>query len=270
MYYGFPEKREEMHDYLKDILHGREPSDSLIRENLLKLDIVGGETPSNRIVKSIRDKVSDKLEGEGYNVYLLSKHCRPFIKEAQGIINEDVVFEVPLFPVYSKFIFDGYFEHLEAHMRGRKLIRITDIGFESGMTDFYKKRIGEGRDSVLTFSAHSIPLEGYDPYPESVHKLSSVIGEDMKYIIIYHSQGPFHPNWLTPYPEYSISYAKENGFRKIKVVPIGFIYDHLEVLYDLDYKLRKDAREEGIEYERLPLPNDSDVVIDSIVNLIKK
>ncbi len=54
----------------------------------------------------------------------------------------------------------------------------------------------------------------------------------------------------------------------MRIVPIGFIYDHLEVLYDLDYKLKNDAEKEGIEYERVPLPNDSDVVIDSIIDSI--
>lgn len=268
-YYGFPERRGEMGEYLRDILHGRDPPESLIRENLFKLDTVGGETPSTKIVKSIRDKVASKLEREGYQVYLLSKHYRPSLNDAARLVKEDVVFEVPLFPVYSKFIFDSYFGPLEAQLEGKKTVRITDIGFDPGMIDFYRKNIRETGDSILAFSAHSIPLEGYDPYSESVLKLSSRIADGRKFINFYHSQGPFHPNWLTPYQEYSISYAKQNGFGNIQVVPIGFIYEHLEVLYDLDYKLKNDAEREGIGYSRVPLPNDSNVVIDAIINLIK-
>ncbi len=268
MYYGFPERREEMRDYLKDILHGREPPDSLVRENLQKLDIVGGETPSTRIVKRIREKVADRIEKEGYSVYLLSKHYKPSINDAARIVTEEEVFEVPLFPVYSKFIFDGYYGPLEAQLKGKKVTRISDIGFDMRMVDFYRRRVEDRSDSILTFSAHSIPLEGYDPYSESIQRLSRSIAGERKFINIYHSQGPFHPSWLTPYPEHAITYSKENGYKKIQIVPIGFIYEHLEVLYDLDYKLKNDAERAGIEYERIPLPNDSEVVIESIVDSI--
>lgn len=270
MYYGFPEKREEMHDYLRGILHGREPPESLINENLMKLDMVGGETPSTRIVRSIQDKLSERLNGKGYSIYLLSKHYRPSIDDASSMVHEKEIIEVPLFPVYSRFIFDGYFVPVEKQFEGRKMLRITDIGSERGLIDFYRRKIDTGDESILTFSAHSIPLEGYDPYSESIHKLSRIIAGDREFINIYHSQGPFHPNWLTPYPEHAITYARENGYRKIQVVPIGFIYEHLEVLYDLDYKLRNDAKEAGIEYGRVSLPNDSEIVIDAIEKSIMK
>jgi ferrochelatase len=270
MYYGFPERRDEIRDYLKDILHGREPPESLVKENLEKLDIVGGESPSTEIVKGIKTKLAKKLEPEGYSIYLLSKHYKPSINDSGKLVTEERVYEVPLFPVYSKFIFDGYYIPLEAHLKDRKIVRISHIGFESGMIEFYRKRIEGLKDGLLTFSAHSIPLEGYDPYPESILKLSKLIAGGRKFINIYHSQGPFHPSWLTPYPEHAISYSKEHGFGKIQVVPIGFIYEHLEVLYDLDYKLKNEAEEAGIRYERIPLPNDSDVVIDSIVNIIHR
>lgn len=270
MYYGFPERSEGMRDYLKDILHGRDPPESLIRDNLVKLDIVGGQTPSTRIVKSIRAKVASRIESEGFSVYLLAKHTNPSIKEASKIISEDEIYEVPLFPVYSKFIFDGYFGPLEEQLAGRKFLRISDIGFDRKLIDYYRDRIAVGDDTILTFSAHSIPLEGYDPYAETILKLSHEIARDKKFINIYHSQGPFHPNWLTPYAEYSIAFAKERGYRKIIVAPIGFIYEHLEVLYDLDHKLKNDAKKEGIDYERVPLPNDSSVVIEAIINSISK
>lgn len=268
MYYGFPERREEMRDYLRDILHGKDPPDFLVRENLQKLDVVGGETPSTRIVKSISEKLADRVTGEGYNVYLLSKHYKPSIKDGAKQISENYVYEVPLFPVYSRFIFDGYFGPLEASLKGRKMVRISDLGFNPGMVDFYREKVSISDDTILTFSAHSIPLEGEDPYSESIWKLSRLIAGERKFINIYHSQGPFHATWLTPYPEYAISYSRENGYARMRIVPIGFIYDHLEVLYDLDYKLKNDAEKEGIEYERVSLPNDSDVVIDSIIDSI--
>jgi ferrochelatase len=265
MYYGFPEKREEMKDYLRDILHGKEPPEKLIRENLDKLDAVGGESPSTRIVKRIKEKIEERLEGEGFSVYLLSKHYRPSISEADKFVKENIVYEIPLFPIYSKFIFDGYFGPLESQLKGKKMIKVSNIGFETGFIEHFRSRITEEQESLLVFSAHSIPSEEYDPYPELFLDLSKKIAGGRRYINIYHSQGPFHTKWLTPYADYSIAYAKENGFKRIEVAPVGFLYDHLEVLYDLDFNLRNEAIKEGLKYKRIELPNDSDAAITSIL-----
>ena len=268
MYYGFPEREEEMVEYLKDILHGKTPPDGLVRENIQKLRMIGGASPSGRIVTSIRKKVEEKLHDHGYRVYLLSKHYKPSLKDAGKIVDGEVVFEIPLFPIYSDFIFRSYFEVLEDRLQGRQFIRIFNIGFEEPLLSYYRGMVRGDEDYLLVFSAHSIPLEYPDEYPVNVERLSSLLSAGREYVNIYHSQGPFHEKWLGPYPEYSIKYAKEKGMKGIKVVPIGFIYDHIEVLYDLDEKLRGEALEYGLDYVRVPLPNDSEPVIDSIVNLI--
>ncbi|MEM0141208.1 MAG: ferrochelatase [Thermoplasmatales archaeon] len=270
MYYGFPDKKEEMREYLRDILHGKDPPEYLLNENLSKLEIIGGSTPSGRIVRSIRNKVEERLRGMGFSVYLLSKHYRPSLKDAAAIVRENLIFEIPLFPIYSDYIFKGYFEPLESSLEGRRFTRISNIGFENEILDHYRRSIDANNDLLLVFAAHSIPLEGSDQYPALVERMSKILSGDKEYINIYHSQGPFHDKWLSPYPEFSIRYAKEKGYSGIKIVPIGFIYDHIEVLYDLDYLLKNQAIAAGLRYERVPLPNDSQSVIDSIVAAIER
>ncbi|MGC8645138.1 MAG: ferrochelatase [Thermoplasmata archaeon] len=270
MYYGFPERKEEMADYLRHILHGRDPPERLLRENLKKLELIGGTSPSQRIVEGIRRKVEERLRGEGYKVYLLSKHYRPSLRDAKGIIREEAVFEVPLFPIYSDYVFSSYFQVLEETLAGRRFIRISNIGFEEALLGYYRDMIKGDEDYLLVFSAHSIPLESQDEYPGLVEMMSNLLSGGREHVNIFHSQGPFHSNWLTPYPEFSIEYATKNGFAGLKLVPIGFIYEHLEVLYDLDLELRSKAMESGLGYKRVPLPNDSQCVIDSIVDLVHK
>lgn len=271
MYYGFPEKREEMPEYLRDILHGKEPPNSLIEENLRKLDIIGGKSPSKEIVRKIRDNVETKLAKEGFEVYLLTKHHKPSLKDAKEIIREKTIFEVPLFPVYSRYIFDGYFGPFESQFSDRKMIRVFNLGFEKELIEHYSGKLRGASQSIMTFSAHSIPITGTDdPYPVQIQKLSEMIANGKGFINIYHSQGLFHSKWLTPTPDFAVAYAKENEFPSIRVVPIGFIYDHIEVLYDLDFRLKNMAEEAGISYERLPLPNDSDQVTIAIANAIER
>lgn len=271
MYYGFPERREEMYDYLKNILHGKEPSERLIQENLGKLDLIGGESPSTKIVKNIRNMVEERFEKVDISVYLFAKHYKPYLSTANESIKERKIYEVPLFPVYSRYIFDSYFTPFESQFPQGSTTRITDIGFYPGLVNFFKDGIQKDEKSVLTFSAHSIPLTGIeDPYANQIQRLSSLIADGKEYINIYHSQSRYHPKWLTPNPEFAVNYAVENGFEKIAVVPVGFIYEHIEVLYDLDIQLKDTACERGIQYSRIPLPNDSDQVINAIVSAVEK
>lgn len=268
MYYGFPERREEMHDYLKDILHGREPPKSLIDENLRKLDLIGGETPSTKIVNSIRDKLADRLAAQGFSIYLISKHYRPSFKDAVSIIRERIIYEVPLFPIYSTQIFNDYFIPLESSLGPRNYHRIVNIGFNNGILSYFRSRISTV--DLNAFSAHSIPIRGYDPYPLFITSMANELSAGRKHVIFYHSQGPFSPRWLGPDMEYMVKYLTVNNIGKICVVPIGFLYEHIEILYDLDYVFREKLDSVGIGYSRIKSPNDSDTVINAIIDTINE
>lgn len=266
MYYGFPSRRDEMFDYLKDILHGRDPPPSLVEENLRKLDAIGGETPSIRIIESLKNKIEKVLGNSGFNTYLLSKHYKPSIKDSSGLIKEEIIYEVPLFPVYSKQIFDDYFIPLESALGKREFHRVVNIGLHQKIINYFKEKMPS--TGLLSFSAHSIPIKGYDPYPQFIVSLAKIISEGRKHMIFYHSQGPYSPKWLGPDMDYVLEYMKRNELKKIAVIPIGFLYEHLEVLYDLDYTLRKKLENSGIEYWRAGTPNDDDVVVEAILDII--
>ncbi len=267
-YYGFPSSKKDIPDYLRHILHGADPPPSLIKENLRKLEVIGGESPSTSIVESIKRKLQKRLEDLNINVYVLSKHGRPNLSEASRIIKERTIYEVPLFPVYSKQIFDSYFVPFEENMRDRKNIRIINLGFDQHIISHFSRYIDRNDRYFLVFSAHSIPLKGYDPYPLGVRRLSDMISGMRRYTIVYHSQGHFPSRWLGPIPEYALDLAEKLGYSGIKVIPVGFLYDHVEVLYDLDYDFKNFITSRGVSYERVPLPNDSDCIIDAILERV--
>jgi len=267
MYYGFPSSIEEIHDYLKDILHGREPTQSLIDENVNKLKIIGGETPSIKIVNSIRNKLEARLSEEGFNVYLLTKHYRPSIRDAFSIVRERTVYEIPLFPIYSKQIFDDYFVPLELTLGARNYHRIVNIGLHERLIDFFRSSIPDG--GFIAFSAHSIPIRGYDPYPVFLSSLVRELSKGRDHILFYHSQGPYSPKWLGPDMDYVVNYLAGNRISSISVLPVGFIYEHLEILFDLDHLFKDKLEKAGIEYWRAKPPNDDDAVIDAIIDIMK-
>ncbi len=267
MYYGFPSSVDEMHDYLKDILHGREPSQSLIDENVNKLKIIGGKTPSIEIVENIKKKLHDKISKYGYNVYLFTKHYKPSLRDAFSSIKERTVYEIPLFPIYSKQIFDDYFVPIEQTLGIRDYHRIVNIGLHGKMIDFFRNSITD--NGFLAFSAHSIPIRGYDPYPIFLTSLANELSKGKDHILFYHSQGPYSPRWLGPDMDYVVNYLVKNKITRISVIPIGFIYEHLEILYDLDYIFKEKLDKVGIGYWRARPPNDNDVVIDAITDIMK-
>ena len=130
MYYGFPQNPDGLMDYLRDIFKGKEPPEFIIRENERKIAMLGGTSPSVKIVRAIRDKVENSLNKAlpDYKVVLLAKHVKPSINEAKEIIeNPEISVEVPLFPIYSSFIFSSYFGPFESSVSSKRNIRISDI-----------------------------------------------------------------------------------------------------------------------------------------------
>ena len=264
MYYGYPSHISEMSEYLRDIMNGRDPPKWLIDENIRKLEMIGGETPSIRVVNNIRDKLESRLD---LKVHLLTKHYKPNIKDAAGIVEEGTIVEVPLFPIYSKQIFDSYYIPFENSLRGRKFVRIENIGFHPYIINYYRKMI-EKHDNFLLFSSHSLPVRGYDPYPKLLVDNMKIISPGREYMWFYHSQGPFGGKWIGPDMDYIISKLVQKGIKEIVDVPIGFLYEHIEVLYDLDIMFKEKLLSNGIAYERIKPVSDRDETIDAISQLI--
>ena len=264
MYYGYPADVSEMREYLKDIMNGRDPPQWLIDENIKKLQMIGGETPSIKTVNNIRDKLESRLD---LKVHLLTKHYRPNIKDAARMINDQIIIEVPLFPIYSKQIFDSYYIPFENSLKGRNFIRIENIGFHPLIIDYYRK-ILEKRNEFILFSSHSLPVRGYDPYPKLLVDNMKLISPLRKYMWFYHSQGPFGGKWIGPDMDYIVSRLTEMGIKEVIDVPIGFLYEHIEVLYDLDILFKEKLFSKGIRYERIKPVSDGNETLDAISQLI--
>lgn len=266
MYYGFPHSVDEMEDYLRDIMGGRQPPKWLVDENIRKLDAIGGETPSIKVVNSIREKLSKALD---FPVYLLTKHYKPNIRDAGSIIKEETIIEIPLFPIYSKQIFDSYYVPLEISLSERKFIRIENIGFHRNVVSYYRNQL-KSIDSFRIFSAHSQLVKGYDPYPFLFIQNSRAIAGHDKFMWFYHSQGPFGGKWLGPDMDFIVRYLERNGILDIIDIPNGFLYEHIEVLYDLDILFRGKLKEHGINFRRIRPVSDSDYFVDAIIDEINR
>jgi ferrochelatase len=131
----------------------------------------------------------------------------------------------------------------------------------------------EGRRwAYVVFSAHSLPLRNLaaaDPYDAQVRDsaagVASLLGLPAeRWCVAYQSSPTPGPAWLGPHIHEVVADLAGKGERQIVVVPLGFVVDSLEVLYDIDLELTRFAAERGVRLERAPLLNDSAALVDAL------
>ena len=146
----------------------------------------------------------------------------------------------------------------------------ADISFVNGfdlnvLSDVWAnlmKRYPIDEETAVLFDAHSLPLfRGTESeYDGDFRKTSELIAKKLglkEYFVGYQSRGKYGKSWLEPSVYEILDKIKAGGFRDVLAVPIGFIYEHLEILYDLDHEFGGKVRDNGLIYVRSELPNDS-------------
>lgn len=286
MGYGSPGGPGEIADYLADVIH-RRPSEAMVQEYQRRYGMIGG-SPQSRILRSLREKVERRWSEDHPDsaVYLGVKHWRPNIADVVPQIvadGFDRIVALPLSPYASTWILEPYRATLEAGRRAAARPFELDLRagwhLEPALIGYWARSIRAERDALdpgTTFvflSAHSLPgrfADRGDPYPSLLRATCDAIvreGELARWEFTYQSAGNTTEPWLGPDITDRILARRAEGFRSMLVAPFGFVFDHLEVLYDLDIVVREFARGQGMEYHRVPLPNDSDALVDALVHV---
>lgn len=287
MAYGSPTRMEDVMEYLEEIYEGKEVPQYAVDENTRKYAMFGGKSPSNAIIENVARKVSERLSEEGdYRVFLGNKHWKPSLDSAVAEIKEYApadITAIPLFPFPSDNVESSYTVPLRSALESRGMTIPVHVvnGFndqpmfidawEEVLSSYVKKY---PVDTFYLFSAHSLPTmrnaeERYrESFFESARKIAERVG--MKhYAPAFQSRGKYGKTWLEPsvYDAFKDSLKDIGG--TLIAVPLGFIYDHLEILYDLDYEFGGEVRANGKNYVRTELPNDSDTYISCLVEAVR-
>lgn len=279
MAYGSPSRTEDVMEYLEGIYEGRTVPQYAIDENTRKYTMFGGKSPSNSIISSIAEKLSTLMSGEGpYRVFLGNKHWKPTLGEAvEGIKNygADRIVAIPLFPFPSENVVNSYSKPLiesmdmmgvKAELKVINGLNTLDLFIESWIEVLspYVKNFSPG--TLYLFSAHSLPTMGNpeEDYMKNFFKTSRRIAEKLgleNFAPAFQSRGKYGSSWLEPSVVDVLEENLGQGWNRLVAIPIGFIYDHLEILYDLDFEFGSTVKDSGIEYFRSGLPNDSDTFV---------
>lgn len=289
MGYGSPNGAEDLASYLTDVLHGRAPSAEMVAEYVRRYALIGG-SPQNRILASLRGKLERRLDRDapGTRVFLGVKHGHPALRD---VIPEAAragfsrLIAVPLSPYASTWISEPYQDGVAEGVRasGGKVevdVRL-DWHLDPNWIGYWDRAIRaalsdrpDAHEAVL-LSAHSLPQrmrDRGDPYPEILRETSDAIARAARlprWSFTFQSAGNTTEPWLGPDITDVMLDWKEKGARDQLVASFGFVFDHLEVLYDLDVVVREFAERHGIGYRRVPMPNDADEVVEALAARVR-
>jgi ferrochelatase len=212
------------------------------------------------------------------------KHSPPYVEDAaRSIADEghDRAIGVALAPFRSRLSTEGYYRLAEAaNPNGRIAWRFAaDWHLDEGFLALWHERIQEAlarasSDAVLILTNHSLPariLDWNDPYPAqftaTAEALALRLGRDA-WSTAYQSAGGGDAPWLGPRLFEVVATWMDRGRTEFVVAPIGFLMDHLEVLYDLDVEAARMARELRISIYRTRMPNDDPALVELLARQI--
>lgn len=296
MAYGTPYKEEDIERYYTHIRHGRKPSEEMLEDLKRRYKAIGGISPLAKITNEQAEKLAaqlNKMQDQiEFQLYIGLKHIEPFIEDAVKKMHEDGIKEavsMVLAPHYSTFSVKSYNERAksEAEKLGGPVITSIDSWYrEPKFIDYwvtqvqkvYEQMPNEERESsVMIVSAHSLPekiLKYHDPYPEQLKETARFIAEKAgikNYAVGWQSAGNTPEPWLGPdVQDLTRELHRKNGYKAFVYVPVGFVADHLEVLYDNDYECKVVTQEIGASYYRPEMPNAKPEFIDALATVVLK
>lgn len=298
MAYGGPDSLDDVEPYLLDIRGGRPTSPELVEEIKERYALIGGRSPLLDITRAQAAALEDQLSVEGdarFRAYVGMRHWQPRIKEAVAQLAGDGIKQalaLVMAPHYSRMSTGAYFERLDEAIRDLGAdIAITRIeswhdhpGLIDALTekgaDALRRFARDGSRSLpkVIFTAHSLPariLDSGDPYDTQLRETASLLAERLglpfdRWFFCYQSAGRSSEPWLGPPIEDVIVELTGAGEKRLLVVPIGFVCDHVEVLYDIDIESRQLAEAHGARLERSESLNTSPAFIAALADLVKQ
>ena len=291
MAYGSPSSLEEVGDYLAQVRGGRGSSPDEIEHLKQRYQRVGGQTPLLQITKSQADALQKKLVADGApaRVSFGMKHWHPFVEdvvEKISIDNPPILVGLALAPHYSKLSIGGYEDSVRRGL-ARKHSKIPFVMVKSWHTEpslitalstrvsnMLKEIAGSG-GTMVVFTAHSLPLRVVsddDPYRAQLLETSQLVAREAgvtDWDFAFQSASGPTGTWLGPSLKEKISEFSNKGIRRILVCPVGFVSDHLEILYDLDVEARDYANSHGIALTRTLSLNDDPMFIEALAEVAK-
>ncbi len=232
-----------------------------------------------------------KFDSEGIpaKVYVGMKHWHPFIEETiPTIVGEQPssIVGLALAPHYSRMSMGGYEDAVRVALARInspvQFVMVRSWHTQPQLISALSRRVHSGLDAMdkpsdaaVLFTAHSLPRRAViadDPYEAQLMETSRLVADEARardWDFAFQSAGEPADSWLGPMLKQKIEELSKRGFREVLICPVGFVSDHLEILYDLDIEAKAYGLSLGMKVARTPSLNDDQELIGAIAETIK-
>lgn len=292
MAYGTPTTPQDVEAYYTRIRHGRAPTPELLADLVRRYDAIGGISPlaqrTAAQVEGIACALEQSAPGE-FDVRFGSKYEPPLLEEtAESFLRDGFtrVVGIALAPHSSSMSTDQYMSRASAALGAEVAFRAIGAWWEApGFLELIAGRVREALDRIpgelhatteVIFSAHSLPekiIASGDTYPEQLHesaKRAARLAGVTRWDIAWQSAGRTADPWIGPDILTVLREKKDEGVNDVVSCPIGFVSDHLEVLFDIDVEAQGVAKEIGLNLVRTRSLNDDPSFMAVLANVIAR
>ena len=291
MAYGTPSSHEGIEPYYTRIRHGHPPTPELLADLTRRYDAIGGTSPlaarTHDQVRALANALEASQPGR-YDVRFGSKYEPPLIESIAEAMRDDgltTVIGLALAPHSSSMSTGQYMSRAREGLGANVDFRPVGAWWDApGFLELIARRVNDALDIVpaarratteVIFSAHSLPeriLETGDTYPtqlrESAERAAALAGVE-SFDVAWQSAGRTADPWIGPDILQVLRTKRAAGLTDVVSCPIGFVADHLEVLFDLDVEAQAVAHEIGLNLVRTASLNDAPDFIDVLCRVIE-
>lgn len=285
--HGAPDRLEDIPEFLLNVRGGRKLPEPAVQEIVRRYSLIGGGSPLLRLTTLQAEALGRVLS---HPVYVGMRNWKPFIADTVARIKEDEVERVValcMTPHNSRTSIGLYRKHLFDAVE--KIAPQVQVEFIESWHDHpqlvaaYREKISQalqraeaeaGKPVPVIFTAHSVPaktIEEGDSYEQQVKETATQVAQAMglkDWRLAFQSQGMTAEPWLGPTVETQIDALAAAGHQHILLAPVGFVSDHVEILYDIDILFREYGKRRGVSVSRPQSMNDSPRFIQALAAIV--
>lgn len=280
--HGTPDSVEEIPEYLRNVTGGRPIPDSVLEEIKHRYSRID-RSPLTVITLRQGELLSQRL---GMPVYVGMRNWKPYIADAVNRMQQEGVANVVaicLAPQNSRTSVGLYRRALDKSAEGLSIDFVESWHDHPLLIAAFAERLraalsSQGERTQVIFTAHSVPartIADGDPYEQQARETALLVAHraslpDSQWFFAFQSQGMSGGPWIGPTVEDTMQRVQEQGHSRVLIQPVGFVCDHVEVLYDIDIAFRELGSKIGLEVSRTESLNDSHTFIAALADLVQQ
>jgi ferrochelatase len=290
MAYGGPGSLEDVEAYLKDVRGGRAVPPAVIDEVRERYRQIGGCSPILQRTQAQAQALQAALDAQDaaeFQTFVGMRHWHPYIADTLGWMASMGVRRavgLVMAPHYSRMSIAEYYKRVEQAQTQIGIMPIERWHLLPGYVAALVRLVQDGlarfpaqvREQVpILFTAHSLPqriLDWRDPYPVELQATVDAVMTRLgprPHGFAYQSAALTHDPWLGPDAGQIIRQLASEGHQYVLLAPIGFVSEHVEILYDIDIEYQRLARECGVHLERIEMLNSAPEMIHDLATLVR-